>query len=234
MLSLSARMRKEIGKKVKFLRKRGSLPAILYGPKIENLNLEINSKEFERVYQEAGESSLIKLEITPKDKPTGQENEKKLKINEFLVLIQEIQREALTEKLTHVDFYQPSLKEEIEAKVPLIFKGESKAVKELGGTLVKNITELEVKALPQNLPHQIEVNVESLRTFEDNVLIKDLKMPEQVKTLRDPEEIVAQVAPPTKVEEELVKPIEEKVEEVKQAERKRLNKEAKEGEGKPR
>jgi len=213
MLTLAAKIRKTLGKKVKALRKRGILPAVLYGTKIkETIPLEINLKEFEKVYKDAGESSLISLEAYPS---TGSGQAKK-----FLVLIHEIARDPLTDKPIHIDFYQPSLEEEIEAKVPLIFEGESLAVKDLGGTLVKNISELEVKALPQNLPHEIKVNIERLKTFKDSILIKDLKLPEGVKILKEPEEIVTQVLSPVKVEEELVKPVEEKVEEVKKVEEK--------------
>ena len=206
MLSLSAKIRKNLGKKVKVLRKKGVLPAILYGPKIKTAQpLEIEEKHFEKVYKEAGESTLISLEIE------GQKQK-------IPVLIHEVARDPLTEKPIHVDFYQPRLEEEIEAKVSLVFEGESLAVKDLGGTLVKNISEVEVRALPQNLPHEIKVNIENLKTFEDNILIKDLKIPEGVKVLKEPEEIVAQVLAPVKVEEELVKPIEEKVEEVEKVE----------------
>jgi len=206
MLSLSAKIRKNLGKKVKVLRKKGVLPAILYGPKIKEAQpLEIEEKHFEKVYKEAGESTLISLEIE------GQKQK-------IPVLIHEVKLDPLTEKPIHVDFYQPRLEEEIEAKVSLVFEGESLAVKDLGGTLVKNISEVEVRALPQNLPHEIKVNIENLKTFEDNILIKDLKIPEGVKVLKEPEEIVAQVLAPVKVEEELVKPIEEKVEEVEKVE----------------
>jgi len=208
MLTLSAKIRKELGKKVKNLRKKGIIPAVLYGPKIKGaLPLEIEEKQFEKIYKEAGESTLISLEIS----------DKKQKIP---VLIHEVEGDPLTEKPIHVDFYQPLLEEEIEVKVPLIFEGEAPAVKDLGGTLVKNISEVEVKALPQNLPHEIKVNIQSLKTFEDNILIKDLIIPREVKILKNPEEIVANVAPPEKVEEELVKPIEEKVEEVEVVEEK--------------
>ena len=98
--------------------------------------------------------------------------------------------------------------------MPLIFEGESKAVKELGGTLVKNISEVKVKALPLNLPKEIKVSIEKLRTFEDEIFVSDLILPEGVKILKGLREIVAFAAPPEKVEEELEKPIEEKVEEV--------------------
>ncbi|MDI6591868.1 MAG: 50S ribosomal protein L25 [Patescibacteria group bacterium] len=213
MLSLQAKIRKIKGKKVKNLRKKGILPGVLYGPKIkEALSVEVDSKQFEKIYQEAGESSLISLEIKDKKIP---------------VLIHEVTKDSLTEKPIHVDFYQPSLEEEVEATVPLIFEGEAPAVKDLGGTLLKNISEIEVKALPQKLPKEIKVRIESLKTFEDNILIKDLKLPEGIKILRNPEEIVASVSPPERVEEELAKPIEEKVEEVKEVEKKKEEKEIK-------
>lgn len=96
----------------------------------------------------------------------------------------------------------------------MVFDGESSAVKELGGTLVKNIHELMIKALPQDLPKEIRVNVSSLKTFEDVILIKDLEVNEKIEILKDSKDVVVSVSPPEKVEEELKKPIEEKVEEI--------------------
>jgi len=219
MLTLSSKIRKEVGKKVKSLRQQGILPAVLYGHKIKNLNLEVDSKEFEKIYSKAGESSLITLVIA-KGKDEAEASSLSLNVEEkkqkFLVLIHDIQFDHLTEKPIHIDFYQPELKEEVEVTVPLIFEGEAPAVKDLGGTLVKNISEVEVKALPQNLPHEIKVDIGNLKTFEDNILIKDLIVLKEVKILKGPEEIVAKVTQPEKVEEELEKPVEEKVEEVEQ------------------
>lgn len=206
MLSLSVKIRKDLRKKVKTLRKKGLLPAVLYGPKVKNIALELDEKEFEKIYREAGESSLISLQVLDKKE-------------KYLVLIHEVARDSLTGKPIHVDFYQPSLEEEVEVTVPIIFEGVSPAVKDLGGTLVKNISEIEIKALPQKLPHEIKVDVSQLKTFEDHILIKDLKLPDGVKISKSPEEILAFVARPEKVEEELVKPIEEKVEEVKRVEK---------------
>lgn len=204
MLSLTVQKRENFGKKVKTLRKEGLLPSVLYGPKIKSSALNISEKEFEKIYKEAGESSLILLKV-------GKEN--------FQVLIHEVQRDPLSGRFLHVDFYQPLLTEKIQAKVPILFGGEAGAVKELGGTLVKNITEIEVKALPQDLPHEIKVDLSKLKTFKDYIFIKDLQFSEKVEILRAPEEIVAHVVPPEKVEEELEKPIEEKIEEVEKIEK---------------
>lgn len=206
MIGFKATIRKEFGKKLKKLRQGGKIPGILYGPKIKNLSLGLDLKEFEKVYLEAGESSLISLEADGK---------------KFLVLIHDVEFDVLSRKPIHVDFYQPNLDEEITVAIPLVFEGEAGAVKDLGGTLVRNIHELEVKALPQNLPHELKVNVEKLATFEDNILVKDLILPQGVKTLKNPDEIVALVSSPQKVEEELLKPIEEKVEEVAEVKEKK-------------
>lgn len=216
MLSLSAKKRKDFKKKVKNLREKGILPGVLYGPGLENVSLEIDLKEFEKVFEIAGESSLIKLLLDKK---------------EYLALVYALEFDTLTRKPIHVDFYQPKLDEEIKVTIPLVFEGESPAVKEMSGTLIKNIHELEVKAVPQKLPHEIKVDVEKLKAFEDNILIKDLEVPEGVKIEKEPDEIVALVTAPQKVEEELAKPVEEKVEEVEKVEGKKpADEEAVEGE----
>ncbi|PIS17301.1 MAG: 50S ribosomal protein L25 [Candidatus Nealsonbacteria bacterium CG09_land_8_20_14_0_10_42_14] len=206
MLSLSAKIRKTQGRKTKALRIKGVLPAVLYGPEIKTASLEVDAKEFQKVYQETGESTLISLEI---------ESGKK----KYLVLIHDLKRDPLTSEVIHVDLYQPSLEKEIEAHVPIILEGESPAIKNLGGTLIKNIGEVVVKALPQNLPKEIKVNISGLATFGNHLLIKDLKLAEGIKILKEPDEIVASIAQPEKVEEELEKPIEEKVEEVEKVEK---------------
>jgi len=182
MFVLSAKIRKEVGKKVKNLRKKGILPAVLYGPKIKNQAVEVDLKEFEKIYKEAGENTLISLEL--------KDNKEK-----YLVLIHNPAKDPLTSTPLHIDFYQPSLEEKIEADIPVVLEGESLAVKDLGGTLIKNISEIKVKAFPQNLPKEIIVNIENLKTFEDRILVKDLKAMEGVEILREPEEIVASAAP---------------------------------------
>ena len=187
MLNLKVKKREIVGDKVEGLREQGILPAVLYGPKVENLNIQLDSKMFDKMYEEAGTSTLISLEI---------EGE------EFPVLIHEVKRSPITGNPIHVDFYQPILTEEIEATVAIVFEGEAPAVKDLGGMLVKEFQEIVVKALPQNLPHEIIVDVSSLKTFEDEILVKDLKVADNVTIQKEPDEVVALVTPAEKIEEE--------------------------------
>ncbi len=206
MIKLSAKVRTETGKKINALKEAGRIPAIVYGHKVKNILLDIDYKEFQKVLREAGESSLIELDV---------EGEKEKKP----VLVHEIQKDPVSDLFIHVDFFQASLKEEVQVKVPLVFEGTSLAVKDLGGTLVKNISELEVKALPQNLPHEIKVSIDSLNTLDSHILVKDLVLPKDVKALAKPEEIVVSVAAQANIEAELETPLEEKVEDVEKVEK---------------
>lgn len=208
--TLKAEIRK-IGAKES--RKKGKIPAVLYGPSLKNLNLEVDPEEFEKTYKKVGSSSMINLLVDKK---------------KFLVLIQAVQRNPISDKPIHVDFFQPSLKEEIEARIPLVFEGEVPAVKELGGTFVRNFAEIEIKSLPQHLPHEIRVDISKLKTFEDIIFVKDIPVPENVKILRNPDDIVAFIARPEKVEEELAKPAEEKIEEVEVIKKGKTEEETKE------
>ena len=193
MLKLEAKIRQEKGKKVKKLRKEGILPAVLYGPSLKPMNLEVDKKEFEKIYEKAGESSLISLEVKGKEYP---------------VLIHQIQRDPIKEEILHVDFYHPSAKKKVEARVPLVFEGVAPAVKELGGTLIKNLSEVHLKGLAKNLPREIKINLGKLKNFEDLITVADLKLPPGVEVKERKEEIIAHVLPPEKEEKE-----EEKVEE---------------------
>ena len=206
MIKLNAKLRTETGKKTSVLKNDGRIPAVVYGHKVKNVLLDIDYKEFQKVLREAGESSLIELDI---------EGDKEKRP----VLVHELQKDPVSDLFIHVDFFQTSLTEEVEVEVPLVFEGTSLAVKDLGGTLVKNISELEIKALPQNLPHEIKVSIDGLNTFEDHILVKDLDIPKGVKVLAKPDEIVVMVSQPEDVEAELAKEIEEKVEDVEKVEK---------------
>jgi large subunit ribosomal protein L25 len=208
MLELSADLRQETGRKNKQIREQGLIPAILYGHKVKNLTLLVKTLDFERAYQEAGESTLIKLKINTPQKQAEKER---------IVLIHQVAKNPVSDKIIHIDFYQVKMDEPIKVEVPLVFVGQSPAVKETDGVLIKSIQSLEVEALPQDLPHQIEVDISSLKTFDDNIYIKNLELPPRVKIEAQAKEVVASVIPPrTKAElEALEQAPEEKIEEVK-------------------
>ena len=169
-------------------RKQGQIPAVLYGHKIKNQHLFVRQADFEKIFKKAGESTIIELETADK------------KIHP--VLIQDVSQNYLTYNPDHVDFYEVDMTEKIRATVNLEFVGESAAIKNMGGTLVRVINYLEVECLPADLPHSFSVDISSLQTFEQSIHIKDLSIPEKVKILADLEDTVAKVQPP-RTEEEL-------------------------------
>lgn len=178
-------------------RKEGIIPVVLYGQSKENKNVWVNGLEFGKVFEEAGENTVVSLEINGGDK----EN----------VIIYDYQTDPLSGKFMHVDLLRVNMKEEIETKIPLVFVGEAPAVKEGGGTLVKSMDDVEVKCLPGNMPHDFTVDLAKLVTFEDRFTVGDLVASEGVEILDNPETIIASVSAP-RSEEELAE-LNEKVEE---------------------
>jgi large subunit ribosomal protein L25 len=203
MLKLKAKTRDKT-KNTNILRSEGILPAVIYGYETEDIAIQMDNSEFDKIYRKAGESTLINLDIEDEDG-------KKMK---HTVLIQDTQEHAITNDFTHVDFYQPNLKEEVEVEIPLEFIGQSKAVKEEDGTLVKNLSEVTIKALPDKLIHEIKVDISVLENFDSVVKVEDLKIPEGVEIMEEKEEVVALVSRPQDIDEELEEPIEEGVEDV--------------------
>ncbi|KKR85761.1 MAG: 50S ribosomal protein L25 [Candidatus Azambacteria bacterium GW2011_GWE1_42_9] len=201
-----------MGKAVKSLRREGVIPAVVYGGNDGTTPIELNQKEFSKLFKTAGETTLIKLfvneeKVSAKGGPaSGWKN----------VLVHDVSRDTMTDVITHVDFYEVRMDEKITANIPLVFIGDAPAVSDLGGTLVKAMQGLEVRALPTDLPHQIEVNISQIRTFDDNILVGDIKLPKGVEILENQETSVAAVAPPRSEAEmeTLSGQVEEKVEEV--------------------
>jgi large subunit ribosomal protein L25 len=194
-LKLKAQARDAGTEKPAKIRKAGQIPAVLYGHKVPTQSLTVALGDFEKILKKAGESTIIELET--QDGKTHS------------VLIHDIQKNYLTSKPEHVDFYQVSMTEKLRATVVLEFIGEAKAVKELGGVLIKILNEVEVECLPQNLPRSIMVNIASLNTFSDTIHVKDLQVPNSVKILTKTEEILAKVQPPREIEEVAEKPVED-------------------------
>ncbi len=200
-IELNAQNREVTGNKLKTLREKGFVPAIVYGAGQKNISIQVDYQEFKKVFEEAGESTIIKLKVkSPKSKVEAKN-----------VLIHDIAKDPVNDKIIHVDFLQVRMDKVITAEVALVFEGEAPAVKELEGVLIKNITEVEVEALPKDLPHELKVDISGLETFDDHIKIKDLKLPEGVKVLAELEETIASVAAPRTKEE--LEELEEKPEE---------------------
>ncbi|MCD4761961.1 50S ribosomal protein L25 [bacterium] len=196
-LKLAVKLRSEKNGKPRKMRESGIIPAVLYGLGKENINLKIVKLEFERLYEQAGESTIFDLEIDGKDK--------------VKVIIKEMQMDTIKDRILHVDFYRIDMKKPIDVEIPLVFVGEPKAVSDLGGTLIKNIEAIEIKSLPDNLPENFELDLTVLETFNDAIRVKDIKIPEGVEITRNPEDLIASVLEPRIVEEE--KPAEDETEE---------------------
>ena len=186
MFQLSAKSRDVFGKKLKTLRQKGELPAILYGPKEKSIPLSLVLKDFKKVWEKAGESSVIELLTDGKKKN---------------ILIHDVALDPVSDEPIHVDFYAVQMDKVIQATIPIVFSGVSEAVKNLGGVLVKVMHELEIEALPMDLPHEINVDISKLKQLNDKILIKDINFPEKVKPLQSLNETVA-IVEELKAEEE--------------------------------
>lgn len=209
MTSIRASVRQEQGRKTNALRGAGKIPAVLYGPKTKSQMIAVKEQEFLKAFKEAGESTLLNLEVGDRKVP---------------VLIHDVQRDPLQGTVIHIDFYEPPLDKKVKVELPVRVTGEAPAVKELGGTLIRHIQEIAVSALPQNLPHELTCSVDGLATFEDRILVKDIEVPEGVTIEHNLEDVVAQVVPVTDVEKELAAPVEERVEEVEKIEKEKKEK----------
>ena len=197
LYTLHATLRTHTGKHAAHIREQSLIPGVVYGNKVENKILSVRRSEFEKVYTGAGASNLLDLVIEDG--------------SQVPVLIHDVQRDPRINEVVHIDFYQVNMAEKLNANLPLKFIGESKAVKGLGGILIKNFSHIEVHCLPQDLVPEIIVDISVLQTFEDTIKIKDLTVPSGIEVLVTPTAIVATVTAPL-TDEELKKSLEGKPE----------------------
>lgn len=179
---LSARRRPDVGQNLTTLRRSKQVPAVVYGHGIANEHLIVDGPELQRVYRQAGTTSLVDLVVD--DKPAVK------------VLIHDLQRHPTNSSIVHADFYQVRMTEKLEADIELNIIGESPAVKEQGGILVRTLDTLKVECLPGDLVPSITVDISGLKTFEDRIHVKDLQLPPGLTSLQGPDEVVASVTPP--------------------------------------
>ena len=185
---LKTNIRTITGKKVKTLRKEGLLPSSIYGHGMDPVSVQIDAKEFALIFAHTGESGLVDMELDGKTMP---------------VLFRNPQYHPVTGFLTHIDCYKVNLKEKITTFVPIEFVGESAAVKE-GKVLVEAVNEVEVEALPTDLPEKIVVDLSKLENIDSEITVADLIVDRaKVEIKNDPTQVIVKVEEP-KVEEEPV------------------------------
>lgn len=177
---ISAEKRKIAGKKVKTLRKQGLLPANVYGKNIKSLAVQLPLKEFSQVFKEIGETGLAELNVSGEDRMRP-------------VLIHNVQMDPITSQPLHTDFFQVDLKEKVTTMVPLEIVGEAQAIKDKKGVLLQTLNEVEVEALPTDLPEKIEVDVSSLSEVDQEIKAASLKIPAGVKVLTGGDLVVCKI-----------------------------------------
>jgi large subunit ribosomal protein L25 len=202
---VQASRRELIGKQVKILRREGKLPAVMYGKHVDTVPIVIDRKEAGKTLSGLSPSALIQIQLDG---------------DEFYALVREKQRDILLGTLTHVDFQAVSLTETVRAEVAIDLVGDSPAVREIGGLLVTNVEQLDVEALPRDLPERIEVDVSGLETIGDAIYVRDLSLPESVTVFAEPDDVIVVVTLPAEepepeeeveVEEELLEGMEPEV-----------------------
>lgn len=186
--TLSFQTRTLTGRKVKSLRREGLTPAVVYGKKTKTESIQVNTKEFVKLFSQIGESTLVYLG----ERPT---------------LVRDVTYDAVSGLPLHVDFLQVDLKEKVKANVPVKLVGEAPAEKDKLGVLVQQLEEIEVEALPTDMPEHIEVDVAILTEVDQAIHVKDLKLSSKVEVLSDADQIIAKIEPMAKEEPVEVAPV---------------------------
>lgn len=189
-LNLQADIRGILGKKVRLLRKDGLLPAHVFGKNIETEHVSVNTKEFLRLYESAGETGLIDLKI-------GDGNIRP-------VLIRDVQYDPVTGNPLHIDFYQVNLLEKVTVKVPIELIGDEPEKVHLGEAIVlQTLNEVEVEALPTDLIEKLEVDISVLKEIDDVITVGKLNYDRSKLAISaDEEEVVVKLAPAVSAEME--------------------------------
>jgi len=191
---LKADVRTISGKQVKHLRREGVTPANIFGKNFTSVSIQIPVKDFEPVYTKVHETGLVDLAVGKDVYP---------------VLIHNVQRHPISGDVIHVDFYKVNLKEKVKTSIPVIGIGEAKAEKDKIGALMQSLNEVEVEALPAELPENIEINVEHLAEIDDHILVSDIKAPSGVEILTSPDSTIFRITELVSQEAEELEALEE-------------------------
>ncbi len=182
-LQLTVTAREKVsGTKLNQARKEGNIPAVMYGHDTTPQMFWVKALAFGKIFAQAGESSIITL--APEQGKHAS------------VIVQDLAHDTMTNRVSHIDFFQVRMDEELEARIPLEFVGESPAVREMGGILVKTLEEITVSCLPNDLPHSIAIDLSLLKDFSIRIQVKDLVIPKGVRVLAEESTTVALVEAP--------------------------------------
>ena len=187
MIELTAQKREVLGRKVKYLREKGLIPAELYGHGSDNVHLSIPVDAFDIVYKEAGENAIVNVTVDGNSVPA---------------LIYNVHRHPITRETLSIDLYQVKMDEKVTTHVPINFEGDSPAVSDLAGVLVKTMKEIEVEALPANIPSEITVDLGLLTELDTSIYVRDLPKSDVYAFLLDGDNAVASVSAVREEEEE--------------------------------
>ncbi len=176
---LEVQARTILGKKIKKLRKEGVLPANIYGKGIDSLSIQLPVKEFASIFKKVGETQVITIKLSGKDIP---------------VMVHNTQRDPLTNAFVHADFRKIDLKQKLEANVPVKFIGESEAVEQKKGDLLTLVDELTVEALPNDIPHEIEIDISILKEIDDEIRVENIKLTGNYVFVGEPEKVIVKIA----------------------------------------
>lgn len=176
MLALEVRPRDK-KESAEVLRKRGSVPAVFYGPKEGATAIAIDALRLERVWKEAGETTVITLTGVGEDKDT---------------LIHDAQFHPVTGKLLHADFYVLEKGKKVKINIPLEFEGQAPAEK-AGHIVVKALHEIEIEVAPAELPRSLAVDLSKLEQVGDHITVAEIKLPASATLVTHRDEIVVSV-----------------------------------------
>ena len=172
---LKATRRDVTGKQVKALRRQGRLPAVMYGHKFEPINISLDAHEASLLIPRLSSSAIVTIDVD------GEQH---------TALIREKQRDCVKNKLVHIDFQIVSLTEKIRTAVHIELQGLSPAVKDFNAVIVQNLAQVEVEALPRDLPERLVVDVSKLAAVGDAIHVRDLEIPARVEVFTSSDEIV--------------------------------------------
>lgn len=180
-MELAADTRKIFGKKVRFLRRQGITPTHLYGHNVEPLPLQCDTVQLRKVLARTGTTGLIELKVDKARKTRA-------------VMTREIQKDARTGELIHVDFYQVRMEEKIRVEVPIVPIGEAPALKIKENFLAHELDTLSIECLPNEIPAQIELDISILEEAEQSIHVSDIVLGDNITVITNPEQLIVKIS----------------------------------------